>query len=122
VPRRGKKTREVDDLDKRTTVAARAERLRDQIIADKGGIKQLSALEVEQIESVTMMSTILRSLQLRWLKREAPSETERAVVPLMVSVANTFNRLVEAVGARRTPRDITPDITELGSKRSEGDS
>ena len=60
----------IDDLDRRTQAAARAVSLRDQIIADRGGKDGLSALEIEQIENAVMTTTILRSLQLRWSKKE----------------------------------------------------
>jgi hypothetical protein len=84
--------------------------LRDQIIADKGGRERLSALEIEQIENAVMTATILRSLQVRWAKREPISADERALAGAIATITNTFSRLAESIGSGRVPKDVTPTI------------
>ena len=116
MPRRAKKVRDLltlDDLDKRTQAAVHARDLMGRIVADKGGEAMLTALELKQIENAAMTSAILSSLQCRWMAREAPSETERLAVPMILTAQNTFNRLVEQVGAGRVAKDVTTVREEL---------
>jgi hypothetical protein len=87
--------------------------MRDRIVADRGGRDRISDLEYDQIENASLTSTILRSLQCRWLKKEQISPDERALVGTIATTQNTYNRIVEMVGAARVPRDVTPSVTDI---------
>src|SRR4051812_22516614 len=56
------------DLDRRTRAAQAAFDLRDRIVAERGGAEMLSVLQLAMIDSVAVISTMIKDAEVRWLR------------------------------------------------------
>ncbi|CAN7208718.1 hypothetical protein LJR225_000721 [Phenylobacterium sp. LjRoot225] len=108
-PKAGPKTRlrTLNDLDRRTRAAQATFKLRDEIAEDLGGLDGLSAMERELVANSALMGAMLRDLGASYLTGAQIDLTE------FMALANAQRRLLEALGLRRRPRDVTPSLKDL---------
>jgi hypothetical protein len=88
----GEKVRLVtmDALDRRTKAAQYALELRDELIGERGGEKSMSAMSRALVEDIAMTSTMIRDMQVRWLRGAPVSASE------LCTLINTRRRLLES--------------------------
>ena len=98
----------VDDLDGRTKAAQRARETQDDVLADLGGVENLSTLERLAASHVSVADAMVTDLGVRWLRGDPVDPTAFA------TLVNTFNRSAAALGWTRRAKDVTPkdDVTE----------
>ena len=104
----GGKTRllSLHDLDRRTAAYRRTVDLIEAIEGDLGGADQLSTGQRQIVQRIGLMCALSESLEARWLSGE---EIDPAIY---CAIANAQKRLLELVGLRRVPRDVTPSLTD----------
>ena len=112
----GKKIRllSLHDLDRRTAAYRRTVDLIEAIENDAGGHDRLSTGERQIIQRIALTCTLAEHLEARWLSGE---EIDPA---LYCTLANAQKRLLETVGLRRVPRDVTPSLAEYLRSRDAG--
>ncbi len=101
-----------------------ARRLRDVVaahIADLGGEAATSEAERSIIRRAATLTTELERLEARFA---SAGEAAPADLDLYQRTAGNLRRLLESVGLKRVPKDVTPDlktyIDAKGSKREGG--
>jgi hypothetical protein len=90
------------DLDRRTAAYKRTVELIEQIEADAGGQDRLSTGERALIQRAAVTAALAEHLETRWLAGEQIDPA------LHCTISNSLRRLLEAVGLRRVPRDVSP--------------
>ena len=96
-----------------------ARRLRDLIAlhtADLGGPEGVSAAEASIIRRASTLTVELERLEARFAK---DGEADPATLDQYQRTANSLRRLLEAVGLKRRPRDVTPSIDEYLQAKAE---
>jgi hypothetical protein len=96
--------RTLDDLDGRTMASRRAFALVRAIEDDLGGSDRLATGEREIIKRSAVLGAMAEDLEARWLSGQEIDPGELCVL------ANCQRRLLEAVGLRRVPRNVTPSV------------
>jgi hypothetical protein len=94
------------DLDKRTTAAKRAATLIKKITGDLGGQDQLATGEQQIIQRAAFLGVLAEDVESRWLLGEDIDAT------VLATIANAQRRLLESVGLKRVPRNVTPSVAE----------
>ena len=94
------------DLDRRTAAYQRTVALIDAIEADAGGHDQLTTGQRQIIQRIALTCALAEHLEARWLSGEEIDPV------LYCTLANAQKRLLESVGLRRVPRDVTPSLTD----------
>jgi hypothetical protein len=105
--------RSLADLDRRTRAAQMTFELRDRILADLGGMDRLSAMEMEVVDNAAMLGAMIKDAGTAYLSGDPTDLTE------FMALTNAQRRLLEAIGMRRRPRDITPDLSDYISDQDE---
>src|SRR5262245_27698100 len=84
-------------------------RLRDLIglnVADLGGEGAGSAAELSIVRRAATLTVELERLEAKFA---TAGQAEAGELALYTTTSNTLKRLLEAVGLRRRPRDVTPE-------------
>jgi hypothetical protein len=112
----------IDDLDGRTKAAQRARETQDDVLADLGGVENLSTLERLAASHVSVADAMITDVGVRWLRGDPVDPTAFA------TLVNTFNRSAAALGWTRRAKDVTPadDVSQwiegrLAAKRKGAD-
>jgi hypothetical protein len=87
-----------------------ARRLRDLIalhVSDMGGDDAISTAELSIIRRAATLTVELERLEAKFA---TAGQAEAGELALYTTTSNTLKRLLEAVGLRRRPRDVTPDL------------
>lgn len=91
----------LDDMDGRTRAAQAVKATIDSLAADLGGEESLSTAEMAIIRRAAVCGAMAESIAVQWL-------TGEAVDPGTFSaLSNNERRLLETVGLKRRPRDVT---------------
>jgi hypothetical protein len=90
------------DIDRRTAAYRRTTALIEQIEADAGGHDQLSTGQRALIQRAAVTAALAEHLETRWLAGEEIDPGQYC------AIGNALRRLIESVGLRRMPRDVTP--------------
>jgi hypothetical protein len=101
------------DLDRRTAAYRRTVDLIEAMEADAGGHDRLSTGERQLIRRIALACTLAEHLEARWLSGEQIDPA------LYCTIANAQKRLLEVVGLRRVPRQVTPTLEEYARRVSE---
>jgi hypothetical protein len=105
----------VADLDQRTAAYRSTKQLISDIESDLGGPDQLSAAERQLAQHSAVLGAILADMEVNYLKH-------RRIDPvLFCTVVNAQRRTLEAIGLRRRPRDVTPDLQTYLAAKPEAD-
>jgi hypothetical protein len=96
----------LSDLDRRTGTARRANDLINAMQEDLGGESRLATGERQIIQRAAILGTLAEDIEARWLSGESIDPT------MLCTIDNAQRRLLEAVGIRRVPRDITPPLKD----------
>jgi hypothetical protein len=83
-------------------------------VADLGGVDNCSAAERSIIRRASTLTVELERLEARFA---TAGEANTADLETYQRCANTMRRLLESVGLRRRPRDVTPTLAEYLSAR-----
>jgi hypothetical protein len=102
------------DIDKRTASYRRTVELIAGIEVDLGGRDRLSHQERALVQRAGVLAAIAAHEETRWLAGEAID------VVVLCTVNNSLKRLLETVGLRRVPRDVTPSLAEYLRSRDAG--
>jgi hypothetical protein len=100
-----------------------ARRFRDHIndaISDLGGETAVSAAEAHIVRRASALGVELEILEQRFA--QAPSGGSAGDLLVYSTLSNTQRRLLEALGLRRRPKDVTPladIIAELDSEKNQ---
>ena len=104
-PRRNrKKLFTLQALDTRTAAYRDTKRLISAIEGDLGGADQLSVGERQLAQHAAILGAVLTDLGTRWLKGEKFDTTTYC------AIVNCQRRVFEALGLKRRPRDVSPDL------------
>jgi hypothetical protein len=95
----------LSDLDRRTGAAKRAHDLVKALHEDLGGEDRLATGERQIIQRAALLGTLAEDLETRWL------DGEQIDPGTLCAIGNAQRRLLEAVGIKRVPRDITPKLS-----------
>jgi hypothetical protein len=88
-------------------------------ISDLGGIENCSAAEYSIVRRASTLTVELERLEVRFA---TAGEADANELDQYARVAANLRRLLEAVGLRRRPRDVTPTLDEyLASLPKNGD-
>lgn len=101
--------------DERSVYVRRMKEIIADHIADLGGIDVTSAAERSLVRRVATMTIQLEKLETRFA--EDPTVGERTL-DLYNRTAGNLGRLLDKLGMKRRPRDITPTLDEYISERS----
>ena len=87
-----------------------------ELVADLGGVDNTSAAERSLVRRAAVLTTELERLETRFaIAGEGnPDELDQ-----YARVAGNLRRLLEAVGLRRRPRDISPSLSDYLVEREE---
>jgi hypothetical protein len=77
-----------------------------ELVSDMGGIDGTSAAERHIARRATTMIVELERLKQRFAQA---GEASAADLDTYARIARSMRRLLEAIGLRRRPRDVTPD-------------
>ena len=105
-PHPKRRLKSLADLDRRTTAARHAYALRDQIIADLGGLPALSAMQRALIDHVATLAAALGDMAAKYLAGENTDMIQYA------TLANSQRRLLAELGLERRALDVTPDLRD----------
>jgi hypothetical protein len=103
-------------IDGRCGWVRRAKDLLGEHISDFGGYANTSAAERSIIRRCAVLTVELEHLEARFATAGAASPED---LDLYQRTANSLRRLLEAVGLRRRPIDVTPDPLEYAREHSE---
>jgi hypothetical protein len=101
------------DLDRRTGAAYRAHTMVKAITQDLGGEDRLSTGERSLVQRVALLDALAGDLEARWLLGQ-PIDTGS-----LCAIGNAQRRLLESIGLRRRPRDVTRLSTYLANVPAE---
>jgi len=90
-----------EKFDRRCAAFRETKRLIGEIEADLGGADRLSTAERQLVQRGGVLGAILTDMEARWLAGE------KIDVSMYCGATNTMRRVLESVGLKRRPRDIT---------------
>lgn len=96
----------LDDLDKRTSAARSALKLRDSIISDLGGDQAVSTMQRAVVDSAATLGAMLHDMAARYLAGEGVE------LALYATLANAQRRLLADLGLERRALDVTPSLAD----------
>jgi hypothetical protein len=96
----------LDDLDRRTAAYRETAKLINEIEADYGGSDRLSTGERQLIQRAAVLGAVLTDTESRWIESGKIDPTQYC------TVVNAQRRVLETIGLRRRPRDVTPSVAE----------
>jgi hypothetical protein len=94
-------------IDGRGIYARRARDLVALFVSDLGGIDAASEAEKAIVRRASILCVELENLEVQFAKAGA---AEPAALDLYQRTSNSLRRLLEGVGLRRRPKDVTPDL------------
>ena len=100
-------------VDGRSAWVRRARDLIESHLDDLGGDAVVSEAERSIVRRAAVMTTELERMEAKFAES---GEADPAMLDLYGRTAGNLRRLLESVGLKRRPRDVTPDLTTyLGS-------
>lgn len=96
-------------LDGRTVWARRMRDLIELHTADLGGESEISEAERSLIRRAATLATELERLEAQFA---AAGAADPETLDLYGRQAGTLKRILEGIGLRRRPRDVTPDLRD----------
>jgi hypothetical protein len=98
------------DLDGRTRAAQQVHATINAIEADLGGAEQLAAGERQIVRRAALAGAMCEDLGARWLLGEPIDPA------VFATLSNAERRLLETVGLKRRPKNVTPDLRDYLAK------
>jgi hypothetical protein len=86
-------------------------------VSDLGGIAACSSGERGLVQRLASLSVELEHMEGR-LSRSIDGVTTGELLSTYTAVAKTYNRLLQTLGLRRRPRDVTPDLRQYLAEQS----
>lgn len=94
----------LDGLDRRTAAYAATRKLIDDIEGDLGGHDRLTTGERQLVQRAAVLGAVLTDAESRWIEG-GPIDTTA-----YCTVVNAQRRVLETIGLKRVPRDVTPSL------------
>src|SRR5262245_28590746 len=94
------------DIDKRTVAFRETTRIMEEIESDLGGPDQLSAGERQLVQRVGVLGALLSDIEARWIRGEPLDPVAYC------TIVNAQRRVLETIGLRRRPKDVTPSVRD----------
>jgi hypothetical protein len=95
----------LSDLDGRTHAVKRANDLIVAIHEDLGGEDRLATGERQIVQRAALLGVLAEDLESRWLLGQSID------AGTLCAIGNAQRRLLETVGIRRRPKDVTPRLS-----------
>jgi hypothetical protein len=102
--------------DGRSATARRFKDLVFDIAADLGGVEHLSTAEMQLIRRASMLSAECERQEALAVREDVEFDCDGYVVK-----TNALRRVFEAIGLKRAPRDVTPDLRSYLRQRGNRD-
>jgi hypothetical protein len=102
--------RTLADLDRRTVAARQVRDAIAGVTADLGGSGELSVAQSQIIERACVLGAMAADLEVKWLKGEVVDPS------VLATISNSQRRLLESVGLKRVPRDVTPTLADIAAQ------
>lgn len=102
-------------VDGRSVWVRRCRDLIERHLADLGGDDRVSEAERSIVRRAAVLTTELERMEARFAVSDAGPDD----IDLYSRTAGNLRRLLEAVGLRRRPRDVTPDLRDYIEERRE---
>ena len=83
-----------------------------QHLADLGGVANTSQSEQVLVRRAAMLTLQLERMEHHWATTN-DGEASSKQIETYQRVANSLRRLLESLGLRRRPRDVTPSLSDL---------
>jgi hypothetical protein len=99
-----------ENFDHRSTWVRRLKDLLSMHVADLGGEEMLSAAEHSIVRRVAALTVEMEILELRFARNGGASANG---LDLYIRAAGGLRRLLEAIGMKRIPRDVTPTLSDI---------
>jgi hypothetical protein len=99
--------------DGRSATARRFKDLVLDIAADLGGIEHLSTAEMQLIRRASMLSAECERQEALAVREDVEFDCDAYVVK-----TNALRRVLEAIGLKRAPRDVTPRLEDYLQARA----
>jgi hypothetical protein len=96
----------LDDLDRRTSAYRETRKLITDLEGDLGGGDRLSTGERQLVQRAAVLGSMLADTEGRWI------EGEPIDLGGYCAIVNAQRRVLEAIGLRRQPRDVTPSVAD----------
>jgi len=96
-------------VDGRGPYIRRAKDLINDHLSDLGGSENASTAERSLIRRAAIVTCELEHLERRFVEK---GHAEAADLSLYLTAANNLRRLLESIGLRRRPRDISPSVKD----------
>ena len=100
----------LDGLDRRTAAYRETRKLIDELEEDLGGRDRLATGERQLIQRAAVLGAVLTDTESKWIGGEPIDITAYC------TVVNAQRRLLETIGLRRVPRDVTTLSQYLATK------
>jgi len=100
-------------IDGRSTWVRRLRDLMALHLADMGGVDNVSEAEKSIIRRIACLTVELERIELDFATAD---EQLPAKLDQYQRCANTLRRLLEAVGLKRVPRDVTPTLDDIAAE------
>jgi ribosomal protein L30/L7E len=94
------------DIDKRTVAYRETTRIMEEIESDLGGPEQLSAGERQLVQRAGVLGAVLSDIEARWIRGEPLDPGSYC------TIINAQRRVLEGLGLRRRPKDVTPSVRD----------
>ena len=102
--------------DGRSVSARRFKDLIQDIGADLGGLEYLSESERQLIRRAALLSAESERFEAQWARGETEFD-----LAMYCTMANNLRRLVETLGLRRIPRDVSKSLADILTEPEESD-
>lgn len=100
------------DLDRRTASYRKTVDLISAIETDLGGAGNLSAAERQLVQRAGTLGAMLEDVETKWIAGEPIDPAA------FCTVVNAQRRVLETIGLKRRPRDVTPDLQSYLATRA----
>jgi hypothetical protein len=94
-------------IDGRSLYARRARDLVGLFVSDLGGLDGASEAEKAIVRRASILCVELENLEVQFAKA---GSAEPAALDLYQRTSNSLGRLLDRLGLKRRPRDVTPDL------------
>jgi hypothetical protein len=105
----------IDALDKRTRAFKRYRVIVGAVLSDMGGAESVSEIQHQLVAKFATLALQLESME------AAAIEGNEIDLDLFGRCAGHLRRIAEALGLKRTPRDVTPSVAEYVARLNADD-
>jgi hypothetical protein len=98
-------TRLLPGTDNRSPWVRRCKDIMDDLTSDRGGVAEVTSAEASIIRRCAVLSVELEALEVKFAEA---GQATAATLDLYSRIAGNLRRMLETLGLKRVPRDVTP--------------